>query len=221
MTRKDEKAIEALGDQQLLTDDLERNRTQLPECHYTRSTRKGITSDRQVTAPNGYCGDEYGESSTGSQPKSIFDMDYASMGTYHSTVPTSYGQVQSGKSPSRPKSSGLDMPPEFDPTTEFGKAASTDGSVPKIDQLINSHDSDTETIFSIRSHLDDGSISYTCAFSCLLRQDITDAFGVSQLSEIPVSYLNSVLTAFAWRLHGESSTPFEWEASTIIRQKRA
>ncbi|KAH6968063.1 hypothetical protein DER45DRAFT_477375 [Fusarium avenaceum] len=79
---------------------------------------------------------------------------------------------------------------------------------------------DAETIYSIDSRLNDPKLQYLHIFVEQLADDIKSVSADLSIDGIEAEYLDSVLREFAWNLHGESSNPFEWEASVVLHRKR-
>lgn len=80
---------------------------------------------------------------------------------------------------------------------------------------------DAQTTYSVISAPDDLEKDYIRAFAQRLLQDVESASGVTNISKIPSSYISDTLRAFSWRLHGESSNPFQWGTSVTLHRKRA
>ncbi|PGH07641.1 hypothetical protein GX51_01650 [Blastomyces parvus] len=173
--------------------------------------------------PNRYCEDDYNENSVRSLPQtSVFDRDDWSSDTFPSTVVTSQGRIKVEASPSIPGLSELDTTPHSGPGTDNAEVILGDDFNHKAEPAAYAvkDDCDAETICSIDSGPDDQKTPYIQAFANRLTHDMKNIPGLSNITDIPSSYFNSVLRVFAWKLHGESSTPFQWEASVILRQKR-
>jgi hypothetical protein len=80
---------------------------------------------------------------------------------------------------------------------------------------------DARTTYSVDSAPDDLEKDYIWAFARRLLQDVESASGVTNISKIPSSYISDTLRAFSWRLHHESSNPFQWGTSVTLHRKRA
>ncbi|KAH7071152.1 hypothetical protein BKA63DRAFT_517433 [Paraphoma chrysanthemicola] len=80
--------------------------------------------------------------------------------------------------------------------------------------------SDVDTTYSTRSVADNREDDYIAAFTGQLRQDVRRASGIASLSSIPSAYLNELVRAFTWKLHEESSNPFQWGVSVALHRSR-
>ncbi|KAH6976285.1 hypothetical protein BKA56DRAFT_488826 [Ilyonectria sp. MPI-CAGE-AT-0026] len=81
-------------------------------------------------------------------------------------------------------------------------------------------DSDAETTYSMDSILDDTKLVYLQAFSDQLSRDLIDDSNNPRASGLKQDYLEMALKTFAWKLHGESSNPFQWWASVVLHRNR-
>ncbi|OAL45507.1 hypothetical protein IQ07DRAFT_548245 [Pyrenochaeta sp. DS3sAY3a] len=86
--------------------------------------------------------------------------------------------------------------------------------------LLEVDQDDAGTTFSYDSVADNMESEYLLAFVQTLAQDIESATGMTKLSNLPFSYISETLRAFSWRLHEESSNPFQWGASIALYKKR-
>ncbi|RYP66171.1 hypothetical protein DL771_007947 [Monosporascus sp. 5C6A] len=77
-------------------------------------------------------------------------------------------------------------------------------------------DRDAETTCSIDSAPDDSKLHYIRAFTDQLARDVSNT---SSVSDIASGYFDHGLKAFAWKLHGESSNPFQWGAAVDLYKK--
>ncbi|KLJ10556.1 hypothetical protein EMPG_14063 [Blastomyces silverae] len=180
-------------------------------------------TDAMEADPNWYCADDYNESTVGSLPQSsLFDRDDRSIDNFPSTVATSQGRTKVEALPSIPDLSELDTTLHSGPGTNDAEVILGDDFNHEAEPAAYTakDDCDAETTCSIDSGPDDQKSPYVQAFTNRLTQDIKNISGLSNITDIPSSYFNSVLRVFAWKLHGESSTPFQWEASVILRRKR-
>jgi WD40 repeat protein len=191
-----------------------------------RSYGMSVTESPIEEDPKVDYGDGYNESSVGSLPQSsVFDRDDQSRGTYPSTVPTSQARTKAEAprpASSIPESSGLETTLDSVPGTDHAETTSRDEFNPEAETETHAvrDDCDAETTYSIDSAPDDPKLLYIRAFAYRLAQDIKNISGLSNISDISSSYFDRVLQAFAWKLHGESSNPFQWETSVILHQKR-
>ncbi|KAF9786523.1 hypothetical protein IL306_002721 [Fusarium sp. DS 682] len=185
---------------------------------YERSEDVGEFKDSQES--------EYGEDKVKSCQSSIFDQDIKSKGTRQSTVPTSHPST-------KPQ-----MPPQVFHLTENQELvteeaveaqASDTNDFQCLDALADDEsehqqpptgDSDTETTYSVDSRSDDTKLQYLQEFAEKLADDIKSGSATLSIEEMEAQYLDSVLKEFAWKLYGESSNPFEWEASVVFHRKR-
>jgi WD40 repeat protein len=191
-----------------------------------RSDGMSVTENPIEEDPKADNGDGYNESSVGSLPQSsVFDRDDRSRGTYSSTVATSQARTKAEAPPpasSIPELSGLETTLHSGPGTDHAEATSRDEFNPEAETEKHAarDDCDAETTYSIDSAPDDPKLIYIRVFTYRLAQDIKNISNLLNISDIPSSYFDHVLKAFAWKLHGESSNPFEWETSVILHQKR-
>jgi hypothetical protein len=81
------------------------------------------------------------------------------------------------------------------------------------------HD-DARTTYSVDSAPDDSEKDYIWAFARQLLQDVESASGITNISKIPSSYISDTLREFSWRLHEESSNPFQWGTSVTLHRNR-
>ncbi|KAM0452650.1 hypothetical protein ACHAPV_009413 [Trichoderma viride] len=156
---------------------------------------------------------------------STFDHDLQSKGTQPSTLPMSHRgmkewaprQVAAIPEAEEPKiadqvesaSANLEDLHDLDPLAED----ETQEQQPAVD------DYDIESTSSIDTLLDDLKLHYLRAFAQQLSEDIKQSSNESCLDNVEAGFLDRVLREFAWKLHGESSNPFQWEASVIIHKK--
>ncbi|KAK4072053.1 hypothetical protein Trihar35433_4117 [Trichoderma harzianum] len=81
-------------------------------------------------------------------------------------------------------------------------------------------DCDTATTYSTESLSDDPKLRYLQVFAEQLVNDMKQVSDEFCFENIEAGYLDDVLKEFAWKLHNESSSPFQWEASVILNRKR-
>lgn len=156
---------------------------------------------------------EYPQSSVRSLPQSsLFDMRGKSMGTIPSSMDATLPTGLYEKSPIAPVSPALSS---SDSPENCGSATNSDTSSVKCHEI----GSDSETICSTDSGPDDQKLRYIEVFANHLRHDIENVPELPSVSNIPHSYLELILKDFVWKLHGESSNPFQWGAAVILRQK--
>ncbi|KAF4997486.1 hypothetical protein FGRMN_3850 [Fusarium graminum] len=80
--------------------------------------------------------------------------------------------------------------------------------------------SDTTTIYSIETLSDDPKLQYFQAFVDQLSEDVGTGIEGTVLQNVEPDYIGQALKEFSWRLHEESSNPFQLETSVIIHRKR-
>ncbi|PNP55756.1 hypothetical protein THARTR1_03976 [Trichoderma harzianum] len=154
-----------------------------------------------------------------------FDHDLRSRGTRPSTVPTSHpGMKGQGprQVPAIPEAEELEIksPREAEPTY----AESLHNSYPLAEEETDEQrgvtdDCDVETTYSVDTLSDEPKLRYLQVFAEQLAKDMKQISDEFCFSNIEAEYLNPMLREFAWKLHGESSNPFQWEASVIIHKK--
>ena len=169
--------------------------------------------------------DIYNESSVGSIPlSSIFDKDVRSRGTHPSTTATSQARTKAEVPPvsNIPEPSGrqIALHPAQGTNDVEAIQLSKFNNHAKAEAHAARDDCDSQTIYSIDSRPDDPKLPYIQAFTNQLGQDIKSVSGRLCFPDIPSKYFNTMLKAFAWKLHGESSNPFQWETSVILHQQR-
>ncbi|KAL3482183.1 hypothetical protein BJX99DRAFT_252899 [Aspergillus californicus] len=143
-------------------------------------------------------------------PSTIFDESGRTRQTLSSTGTTFHG----------PTLPSLDIPLTSKAGIECSNSNEDFGHNSEFEQHCGREDFDTETTCSVDSIPDDQKFCYMRAFATQLNNDLICDSERSAISNIDYSYLSSVLKAFAWKLHGESSNPFQWEASATLRQKQ-
>ncbi|KAL7914184.1 hypothetical protein GGI35DRAFT_490474 [Trichoderma velutinum] len=157
---------------------------------------------------------------------SAFDHDLRSRATRPSTVPTSHP----GMKGQRPRQAPAIPEAEELKITNQREAESTNvedlhSSYPLAgdetkEQQPATDDCDVETTYSIDTLSDDPKLRYLQVFVEQLVKDMKQISGEFCFRNIETEYLDPVLREFAWKLHSESSNPFQWEASVIIHRKR-
>ncbi|KAL4909723.1 hypothetical protein BDW74DRAFT_173217 [Aspergillus multicolor] len=183
------------------------------------------TIQYEEAATDNYHEDDITESGIESQQQSsVFDT--ASGGAYTSTATTSQAQTKAEEG--HPALSILQTPLEGPVQFNAESGVSPSASVREVhlDSESGVHTSvpddrsDAETTFSTGSGIVDRQRRYIRAFIDRLSQDIKHTVERSSASDVPSSYLGSLLKVFSWKLHAESTNPFQWEASVILRQKQ-
>ncbi|KAF4960108.1 hypothetical protein FGADI_1126 [Fusarium gaditjirri] len=149
---------------------------------------------------------------------STFDFSIQSRGTRPSTVPTSLpykGQRGASSSLQTTKS----QPKEEESTSSSShNEEQNQWSPPESER---NHDKfDTATTYSFETLSDDPRLHYFQAFIDQLAEDLkSDAQGAA-IKDVGPDFLDQTLREFAWKLHGESTNPFQLETSVIIHRKR-
>ncbi|KAF7541960.1 hypothetical protein G7Z17_g11861 [Cylindrodendrum hubeiense] len=145
--------------------------------------------------------DSEGEDETVESPQSsTFDHDLRSKGTKLSTVPTSHRGMKERTLP------------EVSAIPETGELAAVD--------RFETRDTDTHSLQAPDGLIEDETEGQQPASDDC---DVDTTYSISDelcIENIATEYLDPVLKEFAWKLHGESSNPFQWEASVIIHRKR-
>ncbi|KAF5691877.1 hypothetical protein FDENT_3245 [Fusarium denticulatum] len=159
------------------------------------------------------------EAITNSPQSSTFDLTAQSHETRPSTIPTSL--------PHKPQISVVSSSLQ---TTESQakEEESTSSNHPNEEQnhwsprkSERKHDKfDTETTYSFETLSDDPKLQYFQAFIDQLADDVrSDAKGTA-IKDVGPDFLDQTLREFAWKLHEESTNPFQLETSVIIHRKR-
>jgi ankyrin repeat protein len=153
---------------------------------------------------------------------SIFDGENRngarSGATYPSTMPTSQSRTKVDSQlvislDSSGQKAGLE-------TDQAETMSSNIKSTNEIEKDVVPDDCDAETTYSIDFTPDHSPLLYIQAFADQLARDIRNITNVSNISDISPQSLDELLKAFSWKLHGESSTPFQWEAAVTLHRKR-
>ncbi|EWY81382.1 hypothetical protein FOYG_15642 [Fusarium oxysporum NRRL 32931] len=166
---------------------------------------------------------EYGsvqsEVITNSPHSSTFDFTVQSHGTRPSTVPTSL--------PHKPRS----------PKGVLASLQTTECQAEEKENISSSHhkdeqnqwsphnsensaEFDTATTYSFDTLSDDPKLQYFQAFIDQLAEDVRAATDGTTLKDVGQGFLDQTLRDFAWKLHEESTNPFQLETSVIIHRKR-
>ncbi|RYO92932.1 hypothetical protein DL762_001423 [Monosporascus cannonballus] len=174
--------------------------------------------------PKADYGDVHDESSIGSPPQSsvssVFDRDNRSRGTCLLTTVTSEART---KAESLLPASSIPEVSRLDTTLHLGLGTDHNGAVAgnnfhadaETEEHIATDHSDAETTCSIDSTSDDLKLRYIQVFTDQLARDISPS-SIDMTSK----YFDHLLKAFAWKLHGESSGPFQWGAAVDLYWKR-
>ncbi|KAM0351145.1 hypothetical protein ACHAPU_002929 [Fusarium lateritium] len=179
----------------------------------------GIPHDPSISCRYSY---HDGQESAASPPSSMFDLSTYTGGTLPSTVPVSHAQ-KSQSSPGSPGASqgmGLLAKDEKNRFT-LGDLDETRDQFGQQNYYTEDHEeSDTVTIYSIETLSDDPKSQYFQAFVDQLSEDVGAGVEGTVLKNIEPSYVGLALKEFSWRLHEESSNPFQLEISVIIHRRR-
>jgi hypothetical protein len=173
-----------------------------------------LSDDRHVTANNSqYTGD-----SDESSSESMFDFSIQSGGTRPSTVPTSVPSAQS-------RASGIAQGTDLSAGEKHRSPLpcideSEDQSILERQHTEEDKESDTATIYSIETLADDPKLRYFQVFVDQLAEDVRTGADGMVLRDLGPDHLDHALREFAWKLHEESSNPFQLETSVIIHRKR-
>lgn len=188
-----------------------------------------VTAPAQFPTPDESVNSRHEDDSVGSLPEiSDFDQDGRSRATYPTTMATSQPTTKDGAELKKIIArSALTMGMEAEQEGESSKAAGKE-AIPGDDFSANvdiennacRRDSDAETTYSMDSILDDTKLVYLQAFSDQLSRDLVDDLNNPRASGLKHEYLEIALKTFAWKLHGESSNPFQWWASVVLHRNR-
>ena len=77
---------------------------------------------------------------------------------------------------------------------------------------------DSDTIYPIESTPE--GLEYIRLFANRLIGDLREEHGILNVLDIPSSFINDAVGAFAGRLHQESTNSFQWGASAVLHRKR-
>lgn len=198
----------------------------LPEI-YLPLIREGGPSDSYPLERGGinpqspyYSGSVQSEAITKSPCSSTFDLTVQSHETRPSTVPTSLPHK-----PQNPKGAMDSLQ-----TTEC--QAEEEGSISSSHHREEQNqwspgesgndraECDTATTYSFDTLSDDPKFVYFQAFIDQLAEDVRAATDGTILQNVGQVFLDQTLRDFAWKLHEESTNPFQLETSVIIHRKR-
>ncbi|CVL04069.1 uncharacterized protein FMAN_14837 [Fusarium mangiferae] len=212
-------ATSSLSDYQQAGDDL-------PDV-YLRPIKEGGPSDSYPLEPgliNTQSPYTYGsvqsEDIANSPCSSTFDLTVQSHETRPSTVPTSL--------PHKPQNSNE----ASDPLQTTECQAEGEGSISSSHHREEQNhwspgesgndraECDTATTYSFDTLSDDPKFVYFQAFIDQLAEDVRAATDGTILQTVGRVFLDQTLRDFAWKLHEESTNPFQLETSVIIHRKR-
>ncbi|KAF5701879.1 hypothetical protein FMUND_13712 [Fusarium mundagurra] len=194
---------------------------------YLRPIKEGGPSDSYPLEPgpiNTQSPHEHGsvqsEAITNSPCSSTFDLTVQSHGTRPSTVPTSLPHK-----PQNPKGA-LDSLQTTECQAEEEEGISSSHHREEQSQWSpgksenNRAECDTATTYSFDTLSDDPKLQYFQAFIDQLAEDVRSDTQGSTIKDVGPGFLEETLREFAWKLHGESTNPFQLETSVIIHRKR-
>jgi hypothetical protein len=161
---------------------------------------------------------QYAGDSDESPSESIFDFSIQSGGTRPSTVPTSVPSAP-------PRASGIAQGTDLSTGEKHESPLrfiyeSEDQSILEREHTEEHEESDTATIYSIETLADDPKLRYFQVFVDQLAEDVRTGANGMILRDLGPDHLDHALREFAWKLHEESSNPFQLETSVIIHRKR-
>lgn len=209
--------LSLFDDQQAMDDPLE---------IYLRPMREGGPSDPYPLERGGinpqryYYGSVQSEAITNSPCSSTFDLTVQSHETRPSTVPTSLPHK-----PQIPKGA-LDSLRTTECQAEEEGSISSSHHREEQNQWSpgesgnNRAGCDTATMYSFDTLSDDPKFVYFQAFIYQLAEDVRAATDGTILQNVGQVFLDQTLRDFAWKLHEESTNPFQLETSVIIHRKR-
>lgn len=154
---------------------------------------------------------QYSRDSDKSPTVSMFDFGIQSDSTRPSTVPTSVPSAQRHISGAL-QVTGLSTSDNLD--------ESDHQSISKKQHTEEHEESENATIYSIETLTDDPQLHYFRVFVTQLAEDVRTGAEGMVLMDLGPDYLEHALKEFAWKLHEESSNPFQLETSVIIHRKR-
>lgn len=158
---------------------------------------------------------------------SIFDNESNRQEAFSSTLPTSRatGKLKAESQFGNFINAGLNTQQDSD-TKSLPKAAGlgATGLVVNPDESLSNYStsvpypSSTDTIYSIDSTPE--GLEYIHLFANRLIEDLKEASGLSNVFDIPSSFIDDTVGAFTWLLHLESTNDFQWEASVVLNRKK-
>jgi hypothetical protein len=148
-----------------------------------------------------------------------FDKENQSEEIHPSTLATSQHKSEAKLMPVAPRNlddTEISIAQRSDPAIDHLEVNSRDIRVPEAKVKLM-HDWDAETTYSLDDDQDNSQAPYIQVFAGEIAKYLK---GVLNISEFAWANFDSVLKKFAWRLHGESSNPFQWEAAVTLHQQR-
>ncbi|KAG5762801.1 hypothetical protein H9Q72_009105 [Fusarium xylarioides] len=200
----------------------------LPDSHHVHlrsmDARSADNYPQDAGSVNSQSPHEYGgvqsEAMTNSPYSSTFDLTVQSQGTRPSTVPTSLPHK-----PQNPKGA-LDSLQTTECQAEEEESIPSSHHREEQNQWSpgksenNGAECDTATMYSFDTLSDDPKFLYFQAFVDQLAEDVRAAADGTILQNVGQGFLDQTLRDFAWKLHEESTNPFQLETSVIIHRKR-
>ncbi|KAF5537332.1 hypothetical protein FPHYL_12752 [Fusarium phyllophilum] len=166
----------------------------------------------------------------GAGPAGNYPHDPGSMNTQS---PHKYGSVQSEAITNSPYSSTFDLTPP-NPKGALDSLQTTECQAEEEGGISLSHrkeeqsqwspgksennraECDTATAYSFDTLSDDPKLQYFQAFIDQLAEDVRSDTQGTTIKDVGPGFLEEILREFAWKLHGESTNPFQLETSVII-----
>ncbi|KAF5685141.1 hypothetical protein FCIRC_3579 [Fusarium circinatum] len=175
-------------------------------------------SSINTQSPNEY-GSVQSEAITNSPCSSTFDLTVQSKGTHPSTVPTSLAHK-----PQNLKRLLSSLQATLGQAEEEKNESSTQHEEQNQWSPRKSEKSRAEfhraTMYSFDTVSDDPKLQYFQAFIDQLAEDVRADTQGTIMKDVGPGFLEEILREFAWKLHGESTNPFQLETSVIIHRKR-
>ncbi|KAF4497030.1 hypothetical protein FAGAP_6789 [Fusarium agapanthi] len=170
-------------------------------------------------SPNEY-GSVQSEAITNSPCSSTFDLTVQSHGTRPSTIPTSLPHK-----PQNPKRLLSSLQAKIGQAEEEENESSTQHEEERNQWSPRKSEKsraefETATTYSFDTLSDDPKLQYFQAFIDQLAEDVRADTQGTTMKDVGPGFLEEILREFAWKLHGESTNPFQLETSVIIHRKR-
>lgn len=153
--------------------------------------------------------------------------DYGwSRGTRPSTVPTSHPGMKEQslhQVATIPESGELEITSQGEPGTANPEDIHSPDSLAQDqteEQQYTTDEDDVETTYSVETISDIPKLRYLQDFAEQLTEDMKQFSDEPSLGNIGAEHIDTMLREFAWKLHGESVNPFQWETSVILHKRR-
>ncbi|KAF5968826.1 hypothetical protein FBULB1_10542 [Fusarium bulbicola] len=198
-----------------------------PPNAYLRPTREVGPADSYSLKPgriNTKSPHEYGsvqiEAMTNSPCSSTFDLTVQSHETRPSTVPASLPHKPENTKGALGSLQTIECQAEEEGSisSSHHREEQNQWSPGKFEN--NRAECDTATTYSFDTLSDDPKFVYFQAFIDQLAEDVRAAADGAVLQNVGQGFLDQILRDFAWKLHEESTNPFQLETSVIIHRKR-